>query len=49
MLKIMHALFICFDFQNLSIYDLYVYYYWSIHQICCLSDFLVVFVFYGNY
>jgi hypothetical protein len=23
--------YICFDFQNLSIYDLYMYYYWPIH------------------
>jgi hypothetical protein len=25
--------FVCFDFQNLSIYNLYMYYYWPICQI----------------
>jgi hypothetical protein len=25
--------FVCFDFQNLSIYDQYMYYYWPIRQI----------------
>jgi hypothetical protein len=34
--------FICFDFKNLSIYDLYVYYYWTIRQIRRLSDFIEV-------
>jgi hypothetical protein len=38
--------YICFDFQNLSIYDLYVYYYQPIHQIRRLSDLLEVFEFF---
>jgi hypothetical protein len=25
--------YVCFDFQNLSIYDQYMYYYWPISQI----------------
>jgi hypothetical protein len=25
--------YVCFDFQNLSIYDHYMYYYWPIRQI----------------
>jgi hypothetical protein len=41
-------LYICFDFQNLSIYDLYVYYYWPICQIRQLSDFLVISEFFEN-
>jgi hypothetical protein len=40
--------YICFDFQNLSIYDLYVYYYWPICQIRRLSDILVVSELFGN-
>jgi hypothetical protein len=34
--------YICFIFQKLSIYDLYMYYYWPIHQICRLSVFQMV-------
>jgi hypothetical protein len=34
--------YICFVFQNLSIYDLYMYYYWHIRQIHRLSFFGVV-------
>jgi hypothetical protein len=26
--------YVCFDVQNLSIYDHYMYYYWPIRQIC---------------
>jgi hypothetical protein len=37
--------YICFYFQNLSIYDLYMSYYWTIHQIYRLSEFLVVSMF----
>jgi hypothetical protein len=33
--------YVCFDFQNLSIYDHYMYYYWPI-QIVRLSNFLEV-------
>jgi hypothetical protein len=35
-------LYVCFDFQNLSIYDYYMYYYWPIHQIHHLLNFLEV-------
>jgi hypothetical protein len=41
--------YICFDFQNLSIYDLYVYYYLPICQICQLLVFPVVSEFLRNY
>jgi hypothetical protein len=36
-------------FKNLSIYDHYMYYYWPIHQIFRLSNFLEVFDFFVNH
>jgi hypothetical protein len=34
--------YVCFDFQNLSIYDLYMYYYWPICQNPLIIAFRVV-------
>jgi hypothetical protein len=41
-------LYIYFDFQNLSIYNLYMYYYWPYAKILWLSTFRVVSDFSGT-